>query len=59
LSPPQHKSIYPKGMEIVANVIETCGNEAGQKPLLKGSHVHMDILMKHFKDLEKMQGEKC
>jgi len=31
--------------------------EAGQKLLLKGSYVHMDILMNHLKDLEKMQGE--
>ncbi len=46
-------------MEVVANVIETCDNEAGQKLLLKGSYVHMDTLMNHFKDLEKMQGQKC
>jgi len=45
------------GMEVVGNVIETCDKEAGQKLLLKGSHVHMDILMNHMKDLEKMQGE--
>jgi len=59
LSPPQHKTIHPKGMEVVANVIETCDKEAGQKLLLKGSHVHMDIWMNRLKDLEKMQGEKC
>ena len=46
-------------MEIVGNVIETCDKEARLKLLLKGSHVHMDILMNHLKDLEKMQGEKC
>ena len=46
-------------MEVVANVMETCDKEAGQKLLLKGSHVHMDILMNHLKDLEKIQGEKC
>jgi len=31
-------------MEVVANVIETCDKEAGQKILLQGSHVHKDIL---------------
>jgi len=31
-------------MEVVANVIETCDKEAGQKLLLQGSHVHTDIL---------------
>jgi len=46
-------------MEVVANVIETCDQEAGQKLLLKGSHVHMDISMYHLKDLEKTKGEKC
>jgi len=46
-------------MEVVGNVIETCDKEAGQKPLLKGSHVYMDTLMNNLKDLEKMQGEKC
>ena len=46
-------------MEVVANVIETCDKEAGQKLLLKGSYVHMAILMNHLKDLEKIQGEKC
>ena len=46
-------------MEVVANVIETCDKEAGQKLMLKGSHVHMDILMNDLKGLEKMQGEKC
>jgi len=45
-------------MEVVANVIETCDKEAGQKLLLKGTRVHMDILMNHWKDLEKTQGEK-
>ena len=55
----QHKTIHPKDMEVVANVIETCDKEAGQKLLLKGSHVHMDILMNHLKYLKKMQGEKC
>jgi len=55
----QHKTIHPKGMKVVANAIETCDKEAGQKLLLKGSHVHMDILMNHLKDLEKTQGEKC
>ena len=59
MSSPQHKTIYPKGMEVVANVIETCDKEAGQKLLLKGNHVHKDILMNHLKDLEKTQGEKC
>jgi len=58
-SPPQGKSIHSKSMEMVANIIKTCGKEAGQKLLLKGSHVHMDILMKHLKDLKKTQGEKC
>ena len=58
MSPPQHKTILPKGMEVVSNVI-ACDKEAGQKLLLKGSHVHMDILMNHLKDMEKMQGEKC
>ena len=53
MSPPQHKTIHPYGMEVVANVIETCDKEAEQKPLLKVSHVHMDILMNHLKDLEK------
>ena len=57
MSPPQHKTIHPKGMEVVANVTETCDKEAGQKLLLKGSHVHMDILVKYLKDLEKMQGK--
>jgi len=33
--------------------------EGGQKLLLKDSHVHMDILMNHLKDFEKMQREKC
>jgi len=46
-------------MEVVGNVIETCDKEAGQKLLLKGGHVHTDILRNHLKDLEKMQGEKC
>ena len=46
-------------MEVVANVTDSCDKEAGQKLLLKGSHVHMDILMNHLKDLEKIQGEKC
>jgi len=45
-------------MEVVANVTETCAKEAGQKLLLKGSHVHMDIWMNRLKDLKKMQGEK-
>ena len=53
MSPPQHKTIHPKSVEVVANVIETCDKEAEQKALLKGSHVHMDILMNHLKDLEK------
>jgi len=44
-------------MEVVRYVIETYDKEAGQKLLLKGSHVHMDILMNHLKDLEKTQGE--
>jgi len=30
LSSPQHKTIHCKGMEVVANVIETCANEAVQ-----------------------------
>jgi len=46
-------------MKVVGNVIETCDKEAGQKLLLKGSHVHMDTLMNNLKDLEKTQGEKC
>jgi len=46
-------------MEVVGNVIEKCDKEAGQKVLLKGSYVHMDILMNHLQDLEKTQGEKC
>ena len=28
-SPPQHKTIHPKGMEVVANAFETCDKEAG------------------------------
>jgi len=56
LSPPQHKTTHPKGIQVVGNVIKTCDKEAGQKLLLKGSHVHMDIL-NHMKDLEQMQGE--
>ena len=59
LPPPQHKTIHPNGMEVVAKVTETCDKEAGQKLLLKDSHIHMDILVNHLKDLEKMQGEKC
>ena len=51
ISPLQHKTIHAKGMKVVGNVIETCDKEAGQKLLLKGSHVH------HLKHLEKMQGE--
>jgi len=46
-------------MEIVADVIGTCDKEAGQKILLKGSHVHMDMLMNPLKDLDTTQGEKC
>ena len=57
MSLPHHKTIYLKGMEVVANVTDSCDKEAGQKLLLKGSHVHMDILMNHLKDLEKIQGE--
>ena len=45
-------------MEVLANVIETCDKEEGQKLLLNDNHVHMDILMNHLKDLEKMQWEK-
>ena len=30
LSPPQHETINPKGMEVVSNVIEACDKEAGQ-----------------------------
>ena len=59
MSHPQHKTIHPKHMEVVANVIETCDKDARQKLLLKGSHVHMVILMNHLKVLEKTQGEKC
>ncbi len=59
MSPPQHKTIHPKGMEVVANVIETSDKEAGQKLLLKGNQVHLGILMNHLKDMEKTQGEKC
>jgi len=59
LSTSQQKTIHPKGMEVVVNVTETCDKEVGQKLLLKGGHVHMDILVNHLKDLEKMQGEKC
>ena len=59
MSPPLHKTIHTKAMEVVGNVIETYDKEAGQKLLLKGSHVHMDTLMNHLKDLEKTQGEKC
>jgi len=44
-------------MEVVANIIETCDKKAEQKLLLKGSHVHVDILMNHL--MEKTQGEKC
>ena len=57
MSPPQHKTIHPKGKEVVGNIMETCDKEAEQKLLLKGSHVHVDILMNHLKDLEKTQGE--
>ena len=59
MSSPQYKTVHPTGMEVVANVIETCAKEAGQKLLLKGSHVHMDVWMNRLKDLEKMQGETC
>ena len=58
LFPPQHETIHPKGMEVVASVTETCDKEAGQKLQLKGSYVHKDIFMNHLKDLEKMEGEK-
>ena len=58
MSPPQHKTIHPKGMEVVANVIETCDKEAGQKLLLKGSHVHI-VILNYLKDLGKTQEEKC
>ena len=51
MSPPQHKTIHPNGMEVVANVVKTYDKEAGQKLLLKGSHVRMAILMNHLKDL--------
>ena len=51
--PPQHRTIHPNGMEVVANVLDTCDREAGQKLLLRGSHVHMDILLNHLKGLEK------
>jgi len=56
---PQPKTIQPEGMEDVANVIETCDKEAGQKLQLKGSHIHMDYLMIHMMYLERTQGEKC
>jgi len=46
-------------MEGVADVIDTYEREAGQKLLLKGSHVHMDILLNHLKGLKKTQGKKC
>jgi len=46
-------------MEVVGNVTETCDKEAGQKLLLQGSHVPMNILMNHLKDLEKTRGDKC
>jgi len=46
LSLAEHKTIHPQGMEVVAN-IETCEKEAEKKSLLKGSHVHMDILMNY------------
>ena len=59
MSSPQHKIICPEGIVIVANVIETCDKEAGQKKLLKGSHVHRDILMNHLKDMERTQREIC
>ena len=42
-------------MKVVANVIETCDKEAGQKLLLEGSHVHGDILMNHLKDWGKLR----
>jgi hypothetical protein len=45
-------------MEVVGNVIETCDKEAGQKLLMKGSHVHMDTLMNHLKDLEENAGRE-
>ena len=59
MSPPQHKTIHLKGKEVAGNIIETCDKEAEQKLLLKGSHVHMDILMNHLKDMEKVKGEIC
>jgi len=59
LTSPQHKTIHPKGKEVVANTVETCEKKAGQKLLLKGSYVHMDILMNQLMGLEKTQGEKC
>ena len=59
MSSPQHRTIHPNSVEVVANVIDTCDREAVQKLLLKGSHLHIDILLNHFKGLEKTQGEKC
>ena len=59
MSPPHHKTIHLEGMEVLPNVTETCDKEGGQKLLLKDSHVRMDILMNHLKDLEKMQREEC
>jgi len=44
-------------MEVVAYVIETYDKKAGQKLLLKGSYICMDILMNHLKGLEKTQGD--
>jgi len=42
LPPPQHKTIHPKGMKTIGNVIET---EQGSRAetAVEGSHVHMDI----------------
>jgi len=40
-------------MEVVGNVIERWDKEAGQELLLKGSHVHADVLVNSLEDFEK------
>jgi hypothetical protein len=42
-------------MQALSNVIQTCDKGAGQKLLLKSSHVHMDILMNHLKEWRKLR----
>jgi len=58
MSPLQHKTVHPNGMEVVANVTETCYREVRQKLLLKGSHVHKDILMNRFERFGENAGRE-